>query len=65
MAMPYVFIKFAYPEGGELNVQVAASSGYADALDEARAVAVRTFRDAMGVMEAAYDLEVPPEIEEP
>ena len=64
MAMPYVFIKWTYPDGGELAIQVAADSSYADALDEARAVAARAFRDALGVMSEESDLEVP-EIEEP
>ena len=50
--MALVQVSYTYPEGGVLSVTVKAASNYPDAIDEARAQAVRGFREALGELAA-------------
>ena len=42
-----VMARYDYPEGGSVTITVQVEASYPDALDEARAQAVRGLRDAM------------------
>jgi len=44
----FVQISYTFPAGGTVSVTVQAKSNYPDAIDEARTVAVKAWREAYG-----------------
>ena len=46
--MSAVQVTYTFADGETLSIAVEADSSFADALDEARAVALRLYREALG-----------------